>query len=344
MTESLTNASVLITGGTGSFGTAFINRLLDTNVKKITIFSRDEKKQDDMRTKYSDARLAYFIGDVRDPRSLDRIVPGHDYVFHAAALKQVPSNEFFPLEAVKTNILGTENIVNACVNSSVKSLVVLSTDKAVYPINAMGISKAMAEKVAIAEARRISSISSDFRITITRYGNVLGSRGSVIPLFINKIRRNQKLLITNPSMTRFLLPLESAIDLVIYALINGQNADILVRKSPSCTIETLALALMNILGHNVDTVNVGPRHSEKFHETLVSKEEMNVAHDLGDYYRIPADTRSLNYDTFYKPSSSFEKSEYTSSNTNVLNLADTISLLTASSHVRLLLDSENVSF
>lgn len=337
MKSALDGASVLITGGTGSFGNAFVDRLVNSNARSITIFSRDEKKQSDMRSSYKDSRLSFVIGDVRDKSSLHRIIEGHDYVFHAAALKQVPSNEFFPLEAVKTNIIGTENVINASISSSVKSLVFLSTDKAVYPINAMGISKAMAEKVAIAEARRIQGSSTKTKVVITRYGNVLGSRGSVIPIFIDKIKNSEPLTITDLAMTRFLLPLEYAIDLVVFALSQGSNADTLVRKSPACTVETLALALMDLLNRKVPMEVVGPRHSEKFHETLVSKEEMAVAKDLGDYYCIPADCRDLDYSSYYEPSSSYEMAEYTSANTQILNVDETKEVLLASSHVRSLI-------
>ena len=286
---------LLITGGTGSFGNAVLRRFLDSDIKEIRIFSRDEKKQDDMRKLYDSSKLKFYIGDVRDFQSVNNVVRGVDYIFHAAALKQVPSCEFYPLEAVKTNVLGTENVLESAVQSGVKRVVVLSTDKAVYPINAMGISKAMMEKVAVAKSRNASSTV----INVTRYGNVMASRGSVIPLFIDQIKSNTPISITDPEMTRFMMTLDDAVDLVLYAFEKGKSGDIIVQKSPAATIKTLAKALTELLGKSNHKINIiGTRHGEKLYETLLSREEMVAAEDLGDYFRVPPDLRDLNYGKF----------------------------------------------
>ena len=286
---------LLITGGTGSFGNAVLRRFLDSDIKEIRIFSRDEKKQDDMRKLYDSSKLKFYIGDVRDFQSVNNVVRGVDYIFHAAALKQVPSCEFYPLEAVKTNVLGTENVLESAVQSGVKRVVVLSTDKAVYPINAMGISKAMMEKVAVAKSRNASSTV----INVTRYGNVMASRGSVIPLFIDQIKSNTPISITDPEMTRFMMTLDDAVDLVLYAFEKGKSGDIIVQKAPAATIKTLAKALTELLGKSNHKINIiGTRHGEKLYETLLSREEMVAAEDLGDYFRVPPDLRDLNYGKF----------------------------------------------
>jgi len=318
---------ILITGGTGSFGKAFLNKLLNSGIKEIRIFSRDEKKQDDMRKKYQDDKLKFIIGDVRDIDSCVAASKNVDYIFHAAALKQVPSCEFYPLEAVKTNVLGSENILNAAIMNNVKKVVCLSTDKAVYPINAMGVSKAMMEKVVIAKAR-MNELSGTI-ICLTRYGNVMGSRGSVIPLFINQIRQSKPLTVTDPNMTRFLMTLEDAVDLVLFAFENGQNGDIYVQKSPASSIETLVEAIklhLNVQNHPVETI--GTRHGEKLYETLLSREEFAVATDLDNFYKIPPDLRDLNYDKFYESGREIKTIEdYNSSNTHQLNIEETIDLL-----------------
>lgn len=287
----------MITGGTGSFGNAVLNRFLATNVGEIRIFSRDEKKQDDMRKRYKNPKLKFYIGDVRDTRSLNRAFRGVNYCFHAAALKQVPSCEFHPMEAVRTNVLGTENVLEAAISNGVKRVVCLSTDKAVYPINAMGISKAMMEKVMVAESRNLDQ--SDTVICGTRYGNVMASRGSVIPLFVEQILAGKTITITDPAMTRFMMTLEDAVDLVLYAFEHGKNGDIFVQKAPAATIEVLAQALLQIMGKpNHEISVIGTRHGEKLYEVLLSREEMVAAQDLGGYYRIPPDLRDLNYGKF----------------------------------------------
>lgn len=288
---------LLITGGTGSFGNAVLRRFLETEVKEIRIFSRDEKKQDDMRKLYNNSKLKFYIGDVRDINSITDAMRGVDYVFHAAALKQVPSCEFYPMQAVKTNVIGTENVLNCAINANVKKVIVLSTDKAVYPINAMGVSKAMMEKVAVAKSRNLDE--KDIMIAITRYGNVMASRGSVIPLFIDQIRQGKEITITDPAMTRFMMSLDQAVELVLFAFENGENGDIFVQKAPAAAVELLANTLKNILGRPEHEVRVmGTRHGEKLYETLLTKEEMVTAEDMGEYYRIPADTRDLNYSKF----------------------------------------------
>jgi UDP-glucose 4-epimerase len=284
---------LLITGGTGSFGNAVLNRFLNTDIKEIRIFSRDEKKQDDMRKKFNSDKLKFYIGDVRDYQSVSNVMRGVDFIFHAAALKQVPSCEFYPLEAVKTNVIGTENVLEAAINHGVQKVVCLSTDKAVYPINAMGISKAMMEKVIVAKSR---NVPKGMTICTTRYGNVMASRGSVIPLFCRQIIEGTALTVTDPNMTRFMMTLDDAVDLVLHAFENGTNGDIFVQKAPGATIEVLTKAIFNLMGKPTHKVNViGTRHGEKLFEALCSREEMFVAQDQGDYYRIPADNRDLNY-------------------------------------------------
>ena len=289
------NQILLITGGTGSFGNAVLKRFLDTGIKEIRIFSRDEKKQHDMRQEFNNSKIKFHIGDVRDYNSILSASIGVDFIFHAAALKQVPSCEFYPIEAVKTNILGTENVLNAAIANKVKRLVCLSTDKAVYPINAMGISKAMMEKVMVAKSR----ISGDTILVGTRYGNVMASRGSVIPLFHEQIVNGQDITITDPEMTRFMMTLNDAVELVLYAFENGNSGDIFVQKSPSATIGQLADVLLKIYASNVNVKVIGTRHAEKLYETLLSKEEMRVAQDLGDYFKVAADNRDLNYDKYF---------------------------------------------
>lgn len=289
--------TLLITGGTGSFGNAVLCRFLSTGVNEIRIFSRDEKKQDDMRKRYKDARLKFYLGDVREPNSLRKAFRGVDYCFHAAALKQVPSCEFHPMEAVRTNILGTENVIEAAIAADVKRLICLSTDKAVYPINAMGISKAMMEKVMVASSRNLEG--TETVLCGTRYGNVMASRGSVIPLFLDQIAAGSPVTITDPKMTRFMMTLEDAVDLVLYAFDHGKNGDIFVQKAPAATLETLARALTELLGNPNHPIKViGTRHGEKLYEALLSREEMAGAEDLGDYFRIPPDLRDLNYGKF----------------------------------------------
>jgi UDP-N-acetylglucosamine 4,6-dehydratase len=289
------NKILLITGGTGSFGNAVLRRFLDSNITEIRIFSRDEKKQDDMRKKYNNPKLKFYIGDVRDVDSVRTAMRGADYVFHAAALKQVPSCEFYPLQAVKTNVLGTENVLEAAVSLGVKRVICLSTDKAVYPINAMGISKAMMEKVAVAKSRESDATT----ICVTRYGNVMASRGSVIPLFVDQIRARKALTITDPAMTRFMMTLDDAVDLVLYAFEYGKSGDIFVQKAPAATITTLTQALTGLLGApNHEVRVIGTRHGEKLFEALLSREEMVAAQDLGGYYRVPPDLRDLNYGKF----------------------------------------------
>ena len=285
---------LLITGGTGSFGNAVLKRFLATDIKEIRIFSRDEKKQDDMRKKYQSSKLKFYIGDVRDYNSILNATRGVDYIYHAAALKQVPSCEFHPMEAVKTNVIGTENVLEAAIQNRVKRIVCLSTDKAVYPINAMGISKAMMEKVIVAKARNLENL--DITICCTRYGNVMASRGSVIPLFVDQIRQGKKITITDPNMTRFMMTLDDAVDLVLYAFEHGQNGDIFVQKAPAATIQVLAQALTELLEVPEHPISImGTRHGEKTYEALLSREEMAVAFDQANYFRVPADQRDLNY-------------------------------------------------
>jgi len=313
------NKVLLITGGTGSFGNAVLRRFLDSDLREIRILSRDEKKQDDMRKKYNNPKLKFYIGDVRDYQSVINAVRGTDFIFHAAALKQVPSCEFHPLEAVKTNVFGTENVLEAAINCDVSRVVVLSTDKAVYPINAMGISKAMMEKVAVAKSRS----SDNTIINVTRYGNVMCSRGSVIPLFTNQIRSGQPITITDPAMTRFMMTLDDAVDLVLFAFEHGRPGEIFVQKAPAATIEILAKALTEMLGAPAQSINIiGTRHGEKLFEVLLSREEMVSAQDLGGYYRVPPDLRDLNYGKFVEHGEVkiSESAEYNSHNTNRLDV------------------------
>lgn len=312
--------TLLITGGTGSFGNAVLRRFLDTDIKEIRIFSRDEKKQDDMRKQYNNAKLKFYLGDVRDSNSIKDAMRGVDFVFHAAALKQVPSCEFYPMQAVKTNVIGTENVLYEAIDAGVKKVIVLSTDKAVYPINAMGVSKAMMERVAVAKSRNLDD--NETMIACTRYGNVMASRGSVIPLFIEQIRKGQEITITDPAMTRFMMSLDQAVELVLFAFENGTNGDIFVQKAPAATIELLAHTLKNMLGKPEHKVSViGTRHGEKLYETLLTKEEMVKAVDMGEYYRIPADTRDLNYNKFVEDGEEVvtQAHEYHSHNTHRLD-------------------------
>jgi UDP-N-acetylglucosamine 4,6-dehydratase len=324
----LRGSVVLITGGTGSFGNAVLRRTLDENFAEVRIFSRDEKKQDDLRRKYSTSKLKFYLGDVRDPQSVLAAMRGVDFVFHAAALKQVPSCEFHPLEAVKTNVLGTENVLEAAVNCSVKRVVCLSTDKAVYPINAMGISKAMMEKIMVAKSRGLESMPTV--ICGTRYGNVMASRGSVIPLFAEQLAAGQPLTVTDPNMTRFMMSLDNAVDLVFYAFRRGSNGDIFVQKAPAATIDVLVRAMRELAGKPDHPIRViGTRHGEKLYEALLSREEMASAEDLGDYYRVPPDQRDLNYAKFVEQGelriSTAE--DYNSHNTRRLDVAEMKSLL-----------------
>ncbi len=320
--------TLMITGGTGSFGNAVLKRFLVTDIKEIRIFSRDEKKQDDMRheyqTKYPDvaSKIKFYIGDVRNKSTLKSAMRGVDYIFHAAALKQVPSCEFFPLEAVKTNVLGTANVLETAIDEGVKSVICLSTDKAAYPINAMGISKAMEEKVAVAMSRH----SLNTKICCTRYGNVMCSRGSVIPLWIEQIRQGKPITLTEPKMTRFIMSLEEAVDLVLFAFEHGQNGDIFVQKAPACTIQTQAEAVCELFGGNKEDIKViGIRHGEKMYETLLTNEECAKAEDMGNFYRVPADNRTLNYDQFFSEGDveRTRLTEFDSDNTVLLNLEET---------------------
>lgn len=292
------NKTILITGGTGSFGNAVLRRFLGQDIKEIRIFSRDEKKQDDMRHEFQDPKIKFYIGDVRDRRSVDAAMPAVDYVFHAAALKQVPSCEFFPMQAVRTNVIGTENVLDSAIAHGVKNVVVLSTDKAAYPINAMGISKAMMEKVAISKGRALGD-DAVTTICCTRYGNVMASRGSVIPLWVEQIKNGNEITITDPKMSRYMMTLDDAVDLVVYAWQNGRNGDLFVQKAPAATLEVLANALNELYGKNTKIRMIGTRHGEKLYETLVTREEMAKAIDMGDYYRIPCDSRDLNYDKYF---------------------------------------------
>ena len=318
------NKTLLITGGTGSFGNAVLNKFIDSNINEIRIFSRDEKKQDDMRRKFQNDKIKYFIGDVRDENSIDQAMKGVDFVFHAAALKQVPSCEFYPMEAVKTNIIGTENMLNSAINNNVEKVICLSTDKAVYPINAMGVSKSLMEKVFVAKSR----VSSKIKIIGTRYGNVMASRGSVIPLFYNQIKDNKPITITDSNMTRFMMSLDNAVELVLYAFQNGNTGDIFVQKAPSTTIGELAETMKTIYNSKTKIKNIGIRHGEKIHETLLSQEERIVAEDLGDYFRIPADNRDLNYDKYFSKGVKAPKSEeFNSFNTVRLEKQELINLL-----------------
>lgn len=322
------NKILLITGGTGSFGNAVLKRFLDTDIKEIRIFSRDEKKQDDMRHQLQSSKIKFYIGDVRDRRSVDGAMVGVDYIFHAAALKQVPSCEFFPTQAVRTNVLGTENVLDSAIQFGVKNVVVLSTDKACYPINAMGISKAMMEKVAIAKGRSLGD-NANTTICCTRYGNVMASRGSVIPLWVDQMKAGNDITITDPNMTRFMMTLDDAVDLVIYAFLNGKNGDLFVQKAPAATLDVLAKALIELYQSKVKIRIIGTRHGEKLYESLVTREEMAKAEDMGQYYRIPCDERDLNYDKYFvegeEKVSKYE--DYHSHNTQRLNKEEMIKLL-----------------
>ena len=325
---------LLITGGTGSFGNAVLRRFLDSNIKEVRVFSRDEKKQDDMRKKFNSDKLKFYIGDVRDYQSLLGAMRGVDYVFHAAALKQVPSCEFYPVEAVKTNVLGTENVLEAGIANSVKSIVCLSTDKAVYPINAMGVSKAMMEKVIVAKSR---NVPEGTMICTTRYGNVMASRGSVIPLFVDQVMNGIPITITDPSMTRFMMTLDDAVDLVLHAFENGCNGDIFVQKAPAATISTLAKAIFLLMKKTDHAVNyIGTRHGEKLFEALCSREEMLVAEDQGRYYRIPADNRDLNYGKYFEEGRYEIKNfdDYNSHNTEQLTVDKMLTLLRKLEYMR----------
>lgn len=325
---------LLITGGTGSFGNAVMKRFLNTDIKEIRIFSRDEKKQDDMRKKYNNDKLKFYIGDVRDINSVKNAIYDVDYVFHAAALKQVPSCEFFPMEAVKTNVIGTENVVNASIEAGVKKVICLSTDKAAYPINAMGISKAMMEKVFVAKSRTVNPEKT--LICGTRYGNVMASRGSVIPLFIEQIKNSESLTITDPTMTRYLMSLEEAVELVVFAFQNAKAGDIMVQKSPASTIGDLAKALIELFEVDNKVRIIGTRHGEKLYETLLTREEYVVAEDMVGFYRVPADTRDLNYDKFFEEGDSKLSSteEYNSHNTYRLSVEEVKGKLLELEYVR----------
>ena len=312
------NKTILITGGTGSFGNAVLNRLIDSEYKEIRIFSRDEKKQHDMRTKFNNPKLQFFIGDVRNYDSINNACKNVDFVFQAAALKQVPSCEFFPMEATYTNIIGTDNVIRAAVNNNIKKIICLSTDKAAYPINAMGISKAMMEKVALSWSRKVEHNTI---ICVTRYGNVMASRGSVIPHFTEQIKNNKPLTITNPKMTRFLMSLDEAVELVFFAFKNGKQGDLFVQKSPASTIEDLSIAMKKLFSSDVETEIIGTRHGEKLYETLCTKEEMSKAEDLGNYYKVPIDSRDLNYNKYYDDGVLVEDfDEYNSHNTYRLKI------------------------
>ena len=322
------NKTLVITGGTGSFGNAVLRRFLETEVKEIRIFSRDEKKQDDMRKQYNNPKLKFYIGDVRDVNSITDVMRGVDYVFHAAALKQVPSCEFYPMQAVQTNVIGTENVLNCAINAGVRKVIVLSTDKAVYPINAMGVSKAMMEKVAVAKSRNLGE--QDTMIAITRYGNVMASRGSVIPLFIDQVRQGKDITITDPAMTRFMMTLDQAVELVLFAFEYGNSGDVFVQKAPAATVGLLANTLIKLLGcpdHKISII--GTRHGEKLYEALLTREEMVSAEDMGDYYRIPADVRDLNYSKYFEEGEEVvtQADEYHSHNTRQLTEEELTNLL-----------------
>ena len=326
MSNIFKNKVLLISGGTGSFGNAVLRRLLTMELKEIRIFSRDELKQDNMRKHYNSEKLKFYIGDVRDKNSIDDAMRGVNYVFHAAALKQVPSCEFYPMQAVQTNVIGAENVLNSAISFGVEKVICLSTDKAVYPINAMGVSKAMMERVIVAKGRNVK----DTMIACTRYGNVMASRGSVIPLFIDQVKNGKPITITDPNMTRFMMSLDDAVDLVLFAFENGQSGDIFVQKAPAATVELIAHTMKNILGtpgHEIKTI--GTRHGEKLYETLLTKEEMVKAIDMERYYRIPADTRDLNYNQFFEEGEEVvtEAGEYHSHNTHRLNETELTELL-----------------
>ena len=334
-----TNKTLLITGGTGSFGNAVLNRFLQTDIGEIRIFSRDEKKQDDMRHEFQARmpgvaeKIKFYIGDVRDLQSVRGAMYGVDYIFHAAALKQVPSCEFFPMEAVRTNVIGTDNVLTAAIEAGVESVICLSTDKAAYPINAMGISKALEEKVAIAKSRT----SGKTKICCTRYGNVMCSRGSVIPLWIDQIRRGQSITLTEPTMTRFIMSLEEAVDLVLFAFENGENGDLLIQKAPACTIRTQAEAVCELFGGRKEDIKViGIRHGEKMCETLLTNEECAKAVDMGRFYRVPADNRGLNYDKYFRDGDEKRNvlTEFNSNNTHILNVEETKAKIAALPYIQ----------
>lgn len=343
------NKTILITGGTGSFGNAVLKRFLNTDIGEIRIFSRDEKKQDEMRhffqIKYPETtdKIRFYIGDVRDLSSVKNAIHNVDYIFHAAALKQVPSCEFFPLEAVRTNILGTDNVLTAAIEEGVKSVICLSTDKAAYPVNAMGVSKAMMERITVAKSRTTDST----KICCTRYGNVMCSRGSVIPLWISQIKNGQPITVTNPEMTRFIMSLDEAVDLVLFAFKNGENGDILVQKAPACTIETLAAAVCRLFGGNESNIKtIGIRHGEKMYETLLTNEECAGAIDMGDFYRVPCDKRGLNYDKYFTHGNSDRNvfNEFNSNNTRLLNVEETMEKIASLSYIKSVLAGENDEF
>lgn len=339
------NKTLLISGGTGSFGNAVLNRFLQTDIGEIRVFSRDEKKQDDMRHEFqakmpeAAEKIKFFIGDVRDYSSIKNAMHGVDYIFHAAALKQVPSCEFFPLEAVKTNVIGTDNLLSAAIDEGVKTVICLSTDKAAYPVNAMGISKAMMEKVIVAKSRTVSQEKT--KICCTRYGNVMCSRGSVIPLWIEQIKAGKPITITEPQMTRFIMSLEEAVDLVLFAFENGMSGDILVQKAPACTIETLAKAVTGLFAPEHEIRVIGIRHGEKMYETLLTNEECAHAEDLGNFYRVPCDKRDLNYDKFFHKGDTMRNllSEFNSNNTTLLNVEQVQEKLLSLEYVRQELES-----
>ena len=336
------NRKLLITGGTGSFGKTVVKKWLKTEVQEIRIFSRDEKKQEDMRIHFNDKRLKFYLGDVRDYQSINEALTNVNFVFHAAAYKQVPSCEFYPQEAVKTNILGSENVINASIFNKVSKVIMLSTDKAVYPINAMGISKAMMEKYMVSKSRLLNKDSTIF--CATRYGNVMGSRGSVIPLFISQIKSGKPLTITDPSMTRFLMSLEESMDLVLYAFKYGEQGDIFVQKAPACEIQVLAKALIQILNSNVSMNIIGTRHGEKLYETLVSREEVFRATEIDNYFRIKSDNRDLNYDNFFKKGKKqiSLSQDYTSHNTKQLNVEEVKKILLKLNFIKKELNELNV--
>lgn len=337
------NKILCITGGTGSFGNTVLRNFLDSELSEIRIFSRDEKKQDDMRRKYNNQKLKFYIGDVRDSASVGNAVKGSDYIFHAAALKQVPSCEFYPLEAIKTNVLGTENVLEAAIQNNVKKVVCLSTDKAVYPINAMGISKALMEKVAISKSRN----NNDTKVTVTRYGNVMASRGSVIPLFVSQILQDLPITITDPNMTRFMMTLDNAFDLVLYAFEHGNPGDIFIQKSPSASLETLAQAICNIFKKPDHPIKViGTRHGEKLYEALLSREEKVFAQDLGDYFRVPPDLRDLNYGKYIEEGEVkiSQSEDYNSENSSQLNVQEMQELLMQLSFIKLAVSGKSFDY
>ncbi|MCR4738982.1 MAG: polysaccharide biosynthesis protein [Lachnospiraceae bacterium] len=334
--------TLLITGGTGSFGNAVLNRFLDTGIGEIRIFSRDEKKQDDMRHQYRNPKIKYYIGNVRDIQSVRDAMHGVDYIFHAAALKQVPSCEFFPMEAVRTNVIGTDNVLTAAIEAGVKKVICLSTDKAAYPVNAMGTSKAMMEKVFVAKSRTVDPEATT--ICGTRYGNVMCSRGSVIPLFIEQIKAGKPLTVTEPKMTRFIMSLEEAVELVLFAFENAEAGDIMVQKAPSCTIEVLAQAVKELFNADNEVKIIGIRHGEKMYETLLTNEECSRAIDMGDFYRVPADQRDLNYDKYFIDGNQERSrlSEFNSNNTTILNVSEVKEKLMSLKYIRDEIENYNI--